>query len=106
MFNKKYLHIYMAIFWIIVIVPIYLFFRESVFVVLLISCYANAVGHIASYEGQKAGEVDEDTRRRLKATAKGLAALMEVLAEDTTNSLDREDLREALLELEESILEE
>lgn len=106
MFKLKYTHIYLSAFWIIIIVPIYLFFSESVFVVLLISCYANAVGHIASYEGQKAGEVDEDTRRRLKATAKGLAALMEVLAEDTTNNLDRDDLKEALAELEESILGE
>lgn len=106
MFNRRYLHIYLSIFWILVIIPIYIFFQDSVFVVLLISCYANAVGHIASFEGQKAGEVDEDTRRRLKATATGLAALMEVLAEDTTNNLDKEDLKEALLELKESTLEE
>jgi len=46
--------------WALAAIPItlYPFLRESVYLVLLISLYANFVGHLSGYEAAKAKEIE------------------------------------------------
>lgn len=48
--NHKKFHLWMAIFWGFFAVPTVLFWRNSIVLVLLISIYANFVGHISASE--------------------------------------------------------
>lgn len=49
-------HAYFAIIWFILVIPTVLLWANSVLWVALISCYANAVGHFASYQAARAEE--------------------------------------------------
>lgn len=44
----------MMIVWFILVIPTVLLWSESVLWVALISCYANAVGHFAAWQGSRA----------------------------------------------------
>lgn len=78
-FKSPKLHLWLAAFWAVIFIPIAMYWPESVLLVLFISCYANFVGHISSYEARASAGVDEATHRKLDALAAGLADLMEVL---------------------------
>lgn len=47
------MHRWTAIGWALFALPVVLFWRESIVLVLLISIYANVVGHWAAYEAAK-----------------------------------------------------
>lgn len=78
-FKSPKLHVGLAVFWAVAFIPIAIFWPESVLLVLFISCYANFVGHISSYEAAASAGVDDVTHARLRAIAEGLADIMQVL---------------------------
>jgi hypothetical protein len=47
-------HATLTIFWFLAIIPTVLWWRDSVFWVALLSCYANAAGHFAAWQGSRA----------------------------------------------------
>jgi hypothetical protein len=52
-FNDTKIHVGLAIFWVLMIVPTLLFWKDSVAVVLIYSVYALVAAHIAAFEGAK-----------------------------------------------------
>lgn len=54
------LHAWGAAAWLLLIVPTVLWWHNSVLWVGLISCYANAVGHFAAYQGSRAEDVGNE----------------------------------------------
>lgn len=56
-FYKK-LHANLTGVWFLLVIPTVLWWHDSVLWVALISCYANAVGHFAAYQGTRAEEND------------------------------------------------
>lgn len=50
----RHFHAILTITWFILVVPTVLLWANSVLWVALISCYANAVGHFASYQATRA----------------------------------------------------
>ncbi|PRH79354.1 hypothetical protein C6N75_09725 [Streptomyces solincola] len=53
------LHVAMALLWFLLIIPTMLWWKESILWVLLISIYANIVGHWGAYQAAKAEESGE-----------------------------------------------
>lgn len=48
------LHASLTAAWFLLVIPTVLWWHDSVLWVGLISCYANAVGHFAAYQGTRA----------------------------------------------------
>lgn len=80
-FKSTKLHLWLAVFWAVAFIPIAKFWPGSVLLVLFISCYANFVGHISSYEAAASAGVDDATDRKLDAIVADLADLKRSLAE-------------------------
>jgi hypothetical protein len=53
------LHKILAAAWLLAIVPTVLWWAESILWVGLMSCWANAAGHFAAYQGARAEENSE-----------------------------------------------
>lgn len=47
-------HAGLTIMWFLAIIPTVIWWRDSVFWVALLSCYANAAGHFAAWQGSRA----------------------------------------------------
>lgn len=52
----------MTLAWILLAIPTVLFWSDSILWVLIVSVYANVVGHWSSWEAAKAKEATEDTQ--------------------------------------------
>jgi len=48
------LHLWLTVMWIALILPTYLWWKDSIFWVLLISIYANAIGHLSAWQATQA----------------------------------------------------
>jgi hypothetical protein len=55
----RHLHASLTLMWGLLVIPTVLWWHDSVLWVGLISCYANAVGHFAAYQGTRAEENNE-----------------------------------------------
>jgi hypothetical protein len=52
-------HLALTIVWVVMIIPGVLLWRDSVPFLVAVSIYANAAGHWAAYEGEKAKKAAE-----------------------------------------------
>ncbi len=52
--NCPALHAWLAIVWVLLIIPTVLWWKDSILWVLIISIYANIVGHWGSYQAVRA----------------------------------------------------
>jgi hypothetical protein len=61
--RESRLHLVAALLWVVAAIPITTIpvLRTSVYLVLLISLYANIVGHWSAYEAARAKELEERT---------------------------------------------
>lgn len=78
-FKSTRLHLGLAVFWSVAFIPIAMFWPDSVLLVLFISCYANFVGHISSYEAAASAGVDDETSAKLDAIKKDLSEVRQAL---------------------------
>jgi hypothetical protein len=58
--THKNIHLLAAIGWILLIIPTLLWWRDSVLWVIIISIYANIVGHWSAWEAAKAAEREKN----------------------------------------------
>lgn len=56
--TQRKFHLIATVVWGVAIVPTLLWWKESILWIALISCYANAAGHWAAYEGARAEEAN------------------------------------------------
>jgi hypothetical protein len=54
--SQRRFHLWATVIWAIAIIPTVLWWKDSILWVALLSCYANAAGHWAAYEGARAEE--------------------------------------------------
>lgn len=54
------LHFALTVFWTIFAIPVLIWWRDSIVLILLISIYANIVGHWSAYEAARSKEVNDD----------------------------------------------
>lgn len=59
--SMKPIYLGLTIFWILMIIPS-LIWRDSVFLVILMSWYANVMATAAAYQGARAEKAANDTR--------------------------------------------
>lgn len=57
------LHLFLTVFWALLVVPTILWWKDNILVVLLYSVYANLVGHWGAYEAARKEGEDEAQRR-------------------------------------------
>ena len=60
----RHVHLVLAGMWVVLIIPTLLWWKESILWVLIISIYANVVGHWSAYQAARAeanGSSSEDT---------------------------------------------
>jgi hypothetical protein len=53
-------HLLLTAFWVVFTIPVLLWWRDSIVLILIISIYANVVGHWSAYEAARAKEVQDD----------------------------------------------
>jgi hypothetical protein len=75
------INMWLALFWVLMVVPTLLWFKESVLFVALVSIYALVIGHISTAEAARSG-VQEDTLRQIRALTDALADFMAIYQED------------------------
>lgn len=61
-FIKK-AHLFMSILWVILAIPSVIWWKDSVLWVIIISIYANIVGHLSGYTAARADEAAEETEK-------------------------------------------
>ncbi|QGH61969.1 hypothetical protein [Serratia proteamaculans] len=59
-FIKK-AHLFMTLLWVLLAIPSVIWWKDSVLWVIIISIYANIVGHLAGYTAARADEAAEST---------------------------------------------
>lgn len=57
----KKAHLYMSFIWVILAIPSVIWWKDSVLWVIIISIYANVVGHLSGYTAARADEAAETT---------------------------------------------
>jgi hypothetical protein len=57
------LHATLTVVWFMLAIPTVLWWHDSVLWVGLISCYANAVGHFAAYQGSRAEAENDESKK-------------------------------------------
>ncbi len=83
-------HVALAFMWVLLVPPTLIFWAESIIWVLMISIYANIVGHWGAYQAaraeqsEKAGLDNEDLHRYLEHLDKKLDHLLDLLEKQTT----------------------
>ena len=70
-------HLTLSGLWALLVIPGVTLWKNSITFVVMVSIYANFVGHISSYQAAKSAGVDEATRLKLNALADALAHFME-----------------------------
>ena len=76
-------HLALSGLWALLVIPGVTLWKESITFVVMVSIYANFVGHVSSYQAAKSAGVDEATRLKLNAIADALANFMENSEEGT-----------------------
>lgn len=55
----RHLHAALTVAWLTAIVPTMLWWKDSILRVALMSCWANAAGHFAAWQGARAEETSD-----------------------------------------------
>ena len=58
--EMKWAHLVLTVIWFIAIIPTLIWWKDSVLWVALMSCWANAAGHFAAYQGARTEEKEDD----------------------------------------------
>lgn len=66
-FIKK-AHLSMTLLWVVLAIPSVIWWKDSVLWVIIISIYANIVGHLAGYTAARADEAAENTENNEAVT--------------------------------------
>lgn len=85
--------------WALLAIPGVLLWKESILFVIIVSIYANFVGHISSYQAAASAGVDQATHDKLNAIAD---ALSDYLREQGYNDHANELRRTVGLEVDDS----
>ncbi|MGO4745624.1 hypothetical protein [Serratia quinivorans] len=62
-------HLFMSLLWVILAIPSVIWWKDSVLWVIIISIYANIVGHLSGYTAARADEAAEETEATEKKEA-------------------------------------
>ncbi|WP_426506227.1 hypothetical protein [Serratia proteamaculans] len=56
-------HLFMSFLWVVLAIPSIMWWKDSVLWVIIISIYANIVGHLSGYTAARADEAAEQTEK-------------------------------------------
>lgn len=66
--SRRNIHLGLGILWILLLVPAFLFWKESILFVIIMSIYANAEASFAAREGASAEKEQIESRKRIEET--------------------------------------